>query len=228
MSEYRFATREQASIAVAERILAALKRQLDANDAASMVVSGGTTPAHCLSRLAMENIDWSKVTVFLSDERWVPRDHADSNEKMINDNLCSARAKAAALQPVYREDASVEQRCREIDADLRGLANPLASVLLGMGVDGHFASLFPDFDELAASLEADGEQFCVPVRSEASAHSRLSLTLSALCHSEEILLLIFGEDKWQTLERARRAEGALPVSNLLLQTRTPVRVFWAA
>jgi len=227
MIKNRFETREQASSQVAELISAALKRQIDAHNSAYMVVSGGTTPVACYSRLASTSINWSGVRLFLSDERWVSPEHADSNEKLVSDSLQSAAAKAASLYPVYSEVIPIERRCQQIERDLRKLPLPFACVLLGMGADGHFASLFADDDECSSGLELDGVQLCKPVHTASSPHARVSLTLSALCRSEEILLLIFGEEKWRTLENARRAHELYPVSRLLLQTRTPVHVFWA-
>jgi 6-phosphogluconolactonase len=226
MIENRFETREQASLHVAERISAALERQIVALESACMVVSGGTTPAACYSRLASASIDWARVRLFLSDERWVSPQHADSNEKLVRDSLQRAAAKASALYRVYSEVTPIERRCEEIEQDLRKLLFPFACVLLGMGVDGHFASLFPD-DEHSSALAPDGEQLCLPVHTAASPHPRVSLTLSALCRSEEILLLIFGEEKWRTLENAKRTHDLYPVSRLLSQTRAPVHVFWA-
>ena len=227
MHDYRFATREQASVGAANFIVAALRQQLEVHDCASMVVSGGSTPARCLTRLASENIDWSKVDVFLSDERWVPREHPDSNEKRVSESLLTAAAKDASLHGMHRQDSLIDQRCKEIDCDLRRLTLPFACVLLGMGSDGHFASIFADSKELSASLDLDGERYCMAVHTAASEHSRISLTLAALCRGDDILLLIFGEEKWRTLETARQVDDAYPVSRLLRQTRTPIHVFWA-
>jgi 6-phosphogluconolactonase len=226
MIENRFETREQASLHVAERMSAALERQIDECGSACMVVSGGATPADCYTRLASASIDWARVRLFLSDERWVSPQHADSNEKLVRDRLKSAAAKAASLYRVYSEVTPIDLRCEEIEQDLRKLLFPFACVLLGMGVDGHFASLFPD-DEDSSGLEPDGEQLCKPVHTAASPYPRVSLTLSALCRSEEILLLIYGEEKWRTLENAKRTHDLYPVSSLLSQTRTPVHVYWA-
>ena len=227
MIEHCFATRDQASIEAAGRISAAIARRTSAQDRVAVVVSGGSTPTRCFVELAATEIDWAQIDVYLSDERWVPADHHCSNEKLVNENLLSACAREATLHGAYREGLPIRQRCSEIDADLRQLSFPFASVLLGMGTDGHFASLFPDLDELTAATKLDGETLCIPVFTDASSYPRISLTLSALCRSDEIILLIFGDEKWQTLDRARRSDDACPVSRLLLQDLTPVHVFWA-
>jgi 6-phosphogluconolactonase len=225
--EHRFKTREQASIKVAEHISAAIERSLDGQTRASVVVSGGTSPVRCYAELSTTKINWSQIDVFLSDERWVAADHPASNEKLVVDNLRCGAAQDLRLHGVYRKGVLIEQRCTEIEADLHRLHSPFASVLLGMGSDGHFASLFPDLEGLGESLELNAERFCVPVRTAASEYPRISLTLSALCHSNDIVLLMFGDEKWQTYNRARNSADAYPVSRLLLQDQTPLHVYWA-
>lgn len=227
MIEHRFKTREQASIKAAEHISAAIERSLNGQNRASIVVSGGRSPVRCYAELAATTINWSQVDVFLSDERWVVADHPASNEKLVVDNLRCGAAQDLRLHGVYREGVSIEQRCTQIETGIRQLPSPFASVLLGMGSDGHFASLFPDFDGLGESLELNAERFCVPVHTAASEYPRFSLTLSALCHSNDIVLLIFGDKKWQTYDRARNSADAYPVSRLLLQDQTPLHVYWA-
>jgi len=228
MRVHQFESREQASKKAAEQILVSLRRHLDNNDSAAIVVSGGSTPERCFTSLSNAELNWQNVRVFLSDERWLPAEHPDSNEKLVRDSLLTGAANRAKLQRVFREGITIEQACHGIENEILQLSVPFASVLLGMGADGHFASLFPDFDDLATSLDLKSNRLCLPVHTAASSWTRVSLTLSAMCRSDEVLLLIFGEEKWQTLERARLSDNAYPVSRLLSQTQTPVHVYWAA
>jgi 6-phosphogluconolactonase len=99
--------------------------------------------------------------------------------------------------------------------------------LLGMGEDGHFASLFPDADNLQEGLDVDSPQLCIPVHTAASPHPRASLTLSALSRADEIILLIFGDAKRDVYEAASKSTNGSPVSHLLRQKRAPVHVYWA-
>ncbi|MEE4164076.1 MAG: 6-phosphogluconolactonase [Woeseiaceae bacterium] len=222
-----FETREAASIAAAEAISALLERRLDAHEKASLVVSGGTTPSRCFAELANLELDWDNVHVVLSDERWVPADSDDSNEKLVRETLLTGRAAGASLLPVYREDTDPAARSEEIDQAIRLLPFPFACSLLGMGEDGHFASLFPDAGNLEAGLDPDNTTLCLPVSTAASPHPRISLTLSALSRSDEIILLIFGAAKRAVLESAASLQSELPVARLLLQKRAPVNVYWA-
>ena len=222
-----FDTREAASVAAAERIHAALTKRLSLQKGASLVVSGGTTPGRCMEELAHTDADWDRVHVLLSDERWVPADDDSSNEKLVRETLMVNGASAARLQSAYSPDEDVADRCASLDAEIRALPFPFACSLLGMGADGHFASLFPDADNLDDGLDMDGSKLCIPVSTSASPHPRISLTLAALSRSDEIVLLFFGEDKLAVYEDAKLQTNGYPVSRLLRQKRAPVRVYWA-
>jgi len=222
-----FDNREEAARAAADRIGEALQRRLEAQGDASVVVSGGTSPAGVFAELANKALAWSAVHVILSDERWVPADHEDSNEKLVRDTLLSGEARQASLLPVYKAGVTIEERCGELNDELRLAPFPFASALLGMGEDGHFASLFPDADNLDDGLDVDSSELCIPVNTAASPYPRVSLTLSALSRSDEILLLIFGDAKRAVYETAKQEANGHPVSHLLRQKRAPVHVYWA-
>ena len=225
--DHIFETREAASIAAAQQIVEALLRRLDGQGEASLVVSGGTSPAAVFAELAKTTLPWSDVHVILSDERWVPPEHEDSNEKLVRETLLAGEAQDAGLLPVYRPDVTIEDRCSEINEELLQAPFPFACVLLGMGEDGHVASLFPDAENLQDGLDVDSRQLCIPVQTAASPHPRVSLTLSALSRSDEIVLLIFGDAKRDVYETAKTSTNGTPVSHLLRQKRAPVHVYWA-
>ncbi len=225
--DHYFDTRAEASVAAANQITKALCRRLDVQKAASLVVSGGTSPIQCFAELSTKDIDWSRVDVLLSDDRWVPADHEDSNERLIREKLLVEKAASAELLPFYTARMSVEERSDELNSDVRFVPFPFACSLLGMGADGHFASLFPDADNLATGLDLESATLCLPIETEASPWSRVSLTLAALSRSDEIVLLFFGEDKRAVYEDARNGNDQFPVSQLLLQKRAPVHTYWA-
>ena len=170
--ENTFDTREEASVAVAERIVEAIARRLDGQGEASVVVSGGSSPAGVFRELAKEPLPWSRVCVIPSDERWVAPDHEDSNEKLVRDTLLTGEAQGARLLPLYREGVTLEERCGELDEELLLAPFPFACALLGMGEDGHFASLFPDAENLEEGLDVDSRKLCLPVHTAASIHAR--------------------------------------------------------
>lgn len=225
--EHFFRTREEASLAAADAIAKLVGARLDAQSGASLVVSGGTTPARCFEALAAMSLDWHRTHIVLSDERWVPPDDEASNERLVRDALLRNSALPAKLLPVFSMTESIEARCDEIDQLIRVRPFPFACVLLGMGGDGHFASLFPDADNLDEGLDVDGERLCIPVSTAASPHPRVSLTLAALARSDAIVLLMFGDDKREVYEQAKQKGSKLPVAHLLKQKKAPVHVYWA-
>ena len=151
--EHFFDNREEASAAAAEHIADALTRRLDKQKAASLVVSGGTSPVRCFEALAHKDIDWSRVGIIPSDDRWVPGEHDDSNERLVRDKLLVNGAASADLLPFFAGEMSVEERAAALDQEIRFVPFPFACSLLGMGTDGHFASLFPDAENLAEGLD---------------------------------------------------------------------------
>jgi 6-phosphogluconolactonase len=227
LREHNYTSRDDAASAVAARIESALQRRLQSQAEVVFVVSGGTTPAAVFSQLSRRKLEWKRVQVVLSDERWVPPEHEDSNEKMVREQLITSFAGDLRLLPFYADDISIGSRCAAISDDIRELPLPFACTLLGMGEDGHFASLFPGISNLREGLDPNSAAMCIAVTTGASVHQRISLTLPALTMSDEILLLAYGEKKRTIIERAVRQDLDLPVSNLFLQPRASVDVFWA-
>ncbi len=207
----RFPDRTGAARAAAAALADALRARLVAHDRAAIAVSGGTTPAEAFGLLAAEALPWDRVQVTLTDERRVPVDDPASNEGMLRRTLLINGASAAEFVAL------------EADA-LEALPERFSAVLVGMGEDGHFASIFPDLADLEGALDPDADESCREVRTAASPHPRTTLSVARLLASDLIVLLAFGEAKRAVLE----APDGLPVAALLAQTRTPVRVLWAA
>lgn len=225
--EHFFDTRDEASVAAADRIATALVHRLDGQRGASLVVSGGSTPGRCFAALSQLQLAWDRVGVLASDERWVPGTDDASNEKLIRETLLVGRAADADFLPFYAPQTTVEERCVDLNAEIRRVPFPFACALLGMGTDGHFASLFPDAENLDAGLDLESHALCLPVTTAASPHPRITLTLAALSRSDEIVLLFFGDDKKVIYEKAKAGNARYPVTRLLKQKRAPVHVYWA-
>ena len=222
-----FETREAASSAAADFLAEHLERRLAEQRRASLIITGGSSPNRCYEHLAEKHLDWDRVDLVLSDERWVPPDHEDSNERLARRKLAVNGASAASLLSMSDADSSIEARVDALNVQLKLLPVPFSAALLGMGEDGHFASLFPDAQGLKEGLDSDNPDFCMAVKTAASPHPRLSLTLSAISRSDAVLLLIFGEAKKAVIEDAFAGKGNYPVADLLRQKRAPVHVYWA-
>jgi 6-phosphogluconolactonase len=227
LTEEFFSSRSLASVAAAQRVAGAIRRSLAVQPQAALVVSGGSTPEDTFQLLADTDLRWDKVHIMLSDERCVPVDHEASNEGMIRRLLVTHRAASAKLVSIYESELSPEDQCGAVTEKLKSVPSPFSISLLGMGEDGHFASLFPDFDRLKEGADPDSDLRCMLVRTAASPHPRITLTMSTLLQCNEILLLFFGDTKRETYERAKLPDGDYPVSRLLQQQRTPVHTIWA-
>lgn len=225
LTELKFDTRDAASAAAAARIAGLLNSQLDRDAAATFVVSGGKTPARCFEYLSGYEMAWKNVQAILTDERWVPPGHADSNERLVREKLLQDKASAGRILSLYQGDLSVDERCDSLQTELKG--KRFAVAMVGMGADGHFASLFPDADSLKTSLKPQNRLFYIPVRTSASPHPRISMTLGALLQSDEILLLVFGEKKLAVFENAKAGDTNYPIAALLNQQVVPVSLYWA-
>lgn len=222
-----FLDADTAAAALAQHVAARLKADLAQQEQAVLVVSGGRSPVPFFHALAAQPLDWARVLVTLADERWVPPDHPDSNEALVRRHLLSGRAAAARLVPLWSEAATPEAGAQALAPALAALPRPFSQVVLGMGEDGHVASLFPDAPELQDGLRTAAPALAVhPGRAP---HPRLSLSLSALLQTRDLALLVSGEAKARLLAEALGSGPVteLPVRALLRQTAVPVSVFWA-
>ncbi|KAA9130461.1 6-phosphogluconolactonase [Marinihelvus fidelis] len=219
--------RAEASRVAADLLGGAIAARLKTMTSTSLVVSGGTTPGDCFDLLACRPLDWGRVTVLPSDERWVPASSPDSNEALVRSRLLRARAANGQFLPLFREGIEPEAAPPVVAADIAALPPPHAAVLLGMGADGHFASLFPDFDGLEAALDTSAAPGCVAVRTDGSPHPRISLDLPALLLTDTLVLLFFGDEKRAVYNQALAGEGGYPVQALLAQRQVPVQAVWA-
>jgi len=204
--------------ASAHAVQAVLAEGLRARGRAALVGAGGRSPAPVYDLLSAAPIDWARVTVTLSDERCVPPGDPGSNLRLLRSRLCVGPAAAATVLPLWPAPP---------DAALAALT-PFDAVILGMGQDGHIASLFPGSPTLAEGLKPEGGGFTVimPEGLGSPPVSRISLTITALLQARAIFLLIAGEAKREVIARALAGED-LPVRALLTQDRAPVRILWS-
>jgi 6-phosphogluconolactonase len=225
----RFADLGQLSLALAGKIVSALQTAIAARGIASLVVSGGKSPLRLFEILRTKELDWSCVCIALADERWVDPGSPDSNEHLVRSELL--REKAGAARFIGLKNAAPTPDSGAVSAweTFARVPRPFDTVVLGMGDDGHTASLFPGSPNLPNALNASASAGCVGMWAPAAPQPRLSLNLSALLDSRRIFILLNGAAKWQTYAKAA-AEGPvqdMPIRAVLRQTHTPVEVMWA-
>ncbi|KMJ54350.1 6-phosphogluconolactonase [Vogesella sp. EB] len=225
MMFHAFESQAAAAEVLARRVAADLAAVIGRRGHAVLAVSGGRSPVPFLQALSAEVLDWSRVCVTLVDERVVAPGHADSNAALVRDHLLQGGAADATFRPLVSTAANV-------DAELAQAAAQWQTpdvVVLGMGDDGHTASLFPDAANLAAGLDPANPAALLAVVPPVAPHTRISMTLAEILRSGKLYLAIAGDNKRRVLEQASRTlSAAQPVSHLLQQTENPLHVYWAA
>ena len=219
-----FATTEALDKALAQYVERALLGAVGSRGKASLVVSGGSTPRGFFKHLADKTLPWHSIDITLADERWVPVNHPDSNERQL-----------LALLPEQISDRFLSLRGEGEDALAqasflnRRLVNypPFDIVILGMGIDGHTASLFPDAPQLSEGLDITNPKACLVVDPPQAPHQRISMSLGRLLRSQQVIVHLTGAQKAEVLAEAWRGNDPyrFPIAAVLHQQRTPVSIF---
>lgn len=216
--------RDQLARQLADAVAEALRRDLERQARVLLIVSGGATPVPFFRALAAMALPWARVDVTLADERWVAAEAEASNARLVREHLLQGPAAAATLVPLTTSHATPEQGVDEVAARLEGLAWPASVAVLGMGGDGHTASLFPDSRELDLALTTAAP--VVAVRTPSQPQARLTLSAERLHRARRHFLHITGEEKRDLLARALAGDDAreLPIRAFLA---CPVAIYWA-
>jgi 6-phosphogluconolactonase len=222
MKFIEYPDRELLMLSLANCIAGELGGFLRREGRASLCVPGGTTPGPIFDTLSGVDLDWSNISVFLNDERWVGEDSPRSNTRLLRERLLVGRAAAARLVPLRAEADTPEEA---LDALAEAIAPhlPISVLLLGMGADMHTASLFPGADRLAEAL-SDAAPILLPMRAEAAGEPRVTLTAPVLKGAMSIHILITGEEKRAALERA---QGLTPLEAPVKAVLGNATVHWA-
>lgn len=230
---YHFEDRDTQCNTLSLLVAAQLRAAIDAHRTASLVVSGGSTPLPMFRKLSQADLDWSRVLITLADERWVPASHADSNTAMVRSNLLQNRAAEATFLPLYREADSAELGIEATNAHMKDMADTWDVVILGMGDDGHTASLFPCAPpaELSAGFSGGetGQEACVIMHPGNAPHVRITQTLPRLLNTRKLFLHIAGESKLEVLKQAQYGDAVAekPIRAFLQQQTVPMDIISA-
>ncbi len=217
---------EQAS-ALAARVAEDLDTAISERGRASLAVPGGATPADFLRSLGRIALPWDRVTVTLTDERWVPVEDGRSNQRSLTETLLTGPAASARFIPLYNGAREPALGLPAVGAALEG-AIPLDVCVLGMGNDMHTASLFPGSTELPQALDPAGKSLALAISARGVPEPRITLTAPVLAGAARLYLLIKGPTKRAALEQALATEDPLraPVRAVLQAAAEPV-VFYA-
>ncbi|MCE0506491.1 MULTISPECIES: 6-phosphogluconolactonase [unclassified Roseivivax] len=217
-----YADREMLAINLANKLAGELRGALARAERVAFAVPGGTTPGPVFDDLCSVDLDWDRVDVMLTDERWVPEESERSNTRLLRQRLLVEKAAAARLLPMYMPCQTPEDRLDEI-AQIIAPELPLSVVLLGMGSDMHTASLFPGADRLEQALDRRAP-ILMPMRAAGAPEPRVTLTAPVLNGALSKHVLITGPEKREALEKARGKSHAEAPINAVLDGAT---VHWA-
>lgn len=214
MKLVEYPDREMMMIDLANLLAGAINSRLMPGDRCTLVVPGGTTPGPVFETLCAASLDWDRVDVFLSDERWVAEDDERSNAGLLRRTLLRDRAASARFHPFFRAGTTPDTAAPDLAEGIAPLL-PVDVLLLGMGSDMHTASLFPGADGLAAALAPDAPAV-LPVTDPGTGEARVTLSAPVLEGAMSKHVLITGAEKRAALDRAA---GLSP-------EEAPIRAVW--
>ena len=195
---------------------------------ASLALAGGTTPGPLYEALSNVPVAWEKVSITVTDERWVSPEDPASNEYLVRDLLMRRRAAGATFVPLKTNHAKASGGAGIAEKRIAPIM-PFDICLIGMGPDGHIASLIPGAEGYAAAADPNTTKKLAGIHAPGAAGSpeRMTLTIPGLLSSRRIVVLFMGQDKMNVFNEAKAGEGSSPLKELLAQKKVPVHAFWA-
>ena len=215
--------------ALADGVTATLREAITNRGAATLAVSGGSTPGRFFDTLSTRDIAWEHVVVTLVDERFVPPDSPRSNHALVAERLLTNNAAAARFMPLYQPADTAEAAAELSSAAANGLSRPFDAVILGMGGDGHTASFFPGGNHLAEALDASQKRPVLTMEAEGAGEPRLTFSFARLNDARFLAVHIEGESKRAVLSKAEAGtdEAEMPIRAILKRAATEPDIYWA-
>jgi len=214
MQLQQFSNSDELNQDFAKRLISILQNAINDRGNAYLVVSGGRTPQALFKALSNVDLAWDKVTILLADDRWLDETQPDSNERLVKATLLQNKAAAANFISLYSNTTSAFDGAAAVLARIKALPT-FDVVILGMGEDGHTASLFPCSAQIAAGLAPDANAV-LAVEPKTAPYQRMSLSLPRLLDSRNIFLHLVGSNKLPVLNKAMAEQDALAM---------PIRAF---
>lgn len=224
---HRFESDDLLAASLANTIAENLREVLSQKGTASLIVSGGSTPKKFFHALSQIDIEWENVKIGLCDERWVAPEHADSNEKLVRENLMVGHASKATFIGMFIEGVEANDAQSTCAKKIKESLFPFDVIVLGMGDDAHTASLFPHNPKLQEAYES--HELCISIQPATAPHIRMSLTRNAILSAHHLYLHFQGEKKGELYQQALEGNDTfeMPIRSILHQLDTPIEVYTA-
>ncbi len=232
MSAVNFHTFGESSelvLKLSQAICKLLRNTIEKNGKASLVVSGGNTPKKLFTKLSLCDIAWDKVVISLCDERWVDNGSDDSNEKLVKTYLLKNYAKKANFIGMFQQITNLEEAKIIYEKIVKDKISPIDVIILGMGNDGHTASLFPNNEKFTEAFSLKNEDFTLVVRQKGVKFHRLGLTRAAILNAKHIFLHFEGKKKFDIYNAVKDMDDfdKYPISSILNQKTKNIEVYYA-
>lgn len=215
--------------ALCEHVAGVLARAVSNYGRASLVVSGGTTPVPLFRALADTDLPWAEIVISLADERWVDETHPDSNAALVRRELLHGYASTARFVSMKCAATDAFDAESKVSRLLASSIFPIDMLLLGMGEDGHTASLFPKARGLAAALNPDSALVCHGIQVPGMSYTRMTLGLGVILRARKRVIHIQGENKYKRLQQAMQAGPAeeMPIRAVLHAPALDTEIFYS-
>jgi len=206
-----FNTREALDEALANKVANELTQAIAENGKASLAVSGGSTPKGFFTKLSQFDLAWDKVTVTLADERWVEFESDASNTRLVHESLLQNNAAKATFFHLKVGELT-EETLAELNTQAKIKVLPFDVLILGMGEDGHTASLFPCSEQIKQGLDVSNQDALMKVVPKTAPNDRITFTFSQLILDQANS----GDDFFE-----------MPIRAFLQNQNTQTQVYWA-
>ena len=226
-NEHQFLEQDELIDSLSLKIIDNLEKAILEKGKASLLVSGGSTPKPLFEKLSTFDIAWEKVKIALCDERWIDKSNKDSNENFVRNSLLTNFASKAEFISMYQENVDIED-AQNICSDIyRKELFPFDVLILGMGNDGHTASLFPNNIKLKEALETF-DRLCICMKPSDAPYERMSLTRAAILSADNIYLHFEGEEKQRIYKKVLEGVNSyeMPISSILNQDKKIIEVYY--
>lgn len=230
MNDFKeFSSSEELAQTLAQNIALILENSIKANGKATLLVSGGNTPKLFFQKLSKIDIQWQMVTIGLVDERWLENDSKDSNAFLVKESLLINLASKASFVGLFIKGVSANSAQIICSKIYKKEFKEIDVLVLGMGTDGHTASLFPNNERLKEAYALTNDNFCISIEPKTAPYERMSLTLRKVLEAKNIILHIEGKEKLEVYNSAIKENDIYkyPVSTILNQSDKKIEVYYS-